>query len=421
MKKIQIAIMSAVVLMTSHQAQAQYWTTPAPVTLPTIPSGTYNITSYGASTSSSDNTTAIQNAINAAAKAGGGTVQVPSGTFLCGPLALSNNININLASGSTLKLLAYGTYPGGSSYKDFIYGSKLHDIEISGSGTIDGQGAAWWTVDNATSGGIPRPKAMIAASTCTNVCVQGIKLINPPNTHISFRNTCVKVTVQNTSISCPGSGAPNTDGIDISANNVYIANDNIACGDDDIAMIGNYIDIEGCTFGTGHGCSMGSYTSDGGSKITVNNCTFSGTSNGMRLKSARDRGGLVQYVSYKNLTMTSVQHPVWIDSYYTTSDATDPSTVASATVTSTTPIWKHMKLQNWTVTGSTDAGTIYGLPEAHISDITFDNVKISATTGMRLYYADSMVFTNSSKVTVSSGNPVTIYKATVSGISTVTY
>jgi polygalacturonase len=166
---------------------------------------------------------------------------------------------------------------------------------------------------------------------------------------------------------------------------------------------------------------MGSYTTQGGSKITVNNCTFSGTSNGMRLKSARDRGGLVQYVSYKNLTMTSVQHPVWIDSYYTTSDATDPSTVASATVTSTTPIWKHMKLQNWTVTGSTDAGTIYGLPEAHISDITFDNVKISATTGMRLYYADSMVFTNSSKVTVSSGNPVTIYKATVSGISTVTY
>jgi polygalacturonase len=402
--------------------RAQYWTTPAPVTLPTYGSGNFLITSYGASTSSSDNTTAIQNAINAAGSAsGGGTVEVPSGTFLCGPLTMKNNVRLNLDSGATLKLLPYGTYPNPSSPADFIYAANLHDVQISGSGTIDGQGQAWWTADINTSGGIPRPKAMIAASTSTNVCVSGIKLINPPNTHISFRNICQNVTVKNVTISCPGNNAPNTDGIDISADHVYLASDNISCGDDCVAMIGKYIDIESCTFGTGHGCSMGSYTTEGGSFITVNNCTFSGTSNGMRLKSARGRGGVVQYVAYNNLTMTSVQHPVWIDSYYTTSDATDPRTVASATVTSTTPIWKHMKLQNWTVTGSTDDGTLYGLPEAHISDITFSNVKLSATTGLRLYYADSIVFTNGSKVSVSSGNPVTIWAATVSGISTHTY
>jgi polygalacturonase len=308
-----------------------------------------------------------------------------------------------------------------SSPTDFISGSKLHDIEISGSGTIDGQGAVWWATNNATSGGIPRPKAMFAASTCTNVLVQGIKMINPPNTHISFRYTCSKVTVQNITISTPGSGAPNTDGIDLSANNVYIANDNIACGDDNIAMIGKYIDIEGCTFGVGHGCSMGSNTEQGGSFITVNNCTFNGTTSGMRLKSDRDRGGTVQYVAYNNITMTSVQHPIWIDSYYVSGDPANPTTNATQTVTSTTPIWKHMKIQNFTATGSSDDGTLYGLPEEHISDITLNNVKLSATKGMRIYYADSIVFTNGSTVTVSSGNPVTVYKATVTGITTHTY
>src|SRR5947209_4066859 len=109
----------------SVELHAQYWTTPATVPLPSIPSGTYNITSYGASTSSSDNASAIQSAINAAAAAGGGTVQVPSGTFLSGPLTIKSKINLNLASGATLKMLAYGTWPGSTP---FITGTSLTDV-----------------------------------------------------------------------------------------------------------------------------------------------------------------------------------------------------------------------------------------------------------------------------------------------------
>src|ERR1051326_892644 len=81
-------------------------------TLPSIPAATFNITSYGASTGSSNNATAIQNAIDAASSAGGGKVVVPSGTWLSGPLTLKSKIELNLASGATLKMLAYGAYPG---------------------------------------------------------------------------------------------------------------------------------------------------------------------------------------------------------------------------------------------------------------------------------------------------------------------
>ena len=106
-------------------------------TLPSIPSGTYNITSYGASTSSTNNAAAIQSCINAAAAAGVGTVQVPSGTFLSGPITLKSKINLNLASGATLRMLPYGTYPGNTAFIEY---GGLTNVEISGSGSLMGRG-----------------------------------------------------------------------------------------------------------------------------------------------------------------------------------------------------------------------------------------------------------------------------------------
>src|SRR6516162_5431223 len=161
MKTIPIMLASTFVLAALQQAEAQYWTTPAPVKLPSIRSATYNITSYGASTGSANNATAIQNAINAAYAAGGGTVQVPSGTFLSGPFHLTNNINLNLASGSTLKMLAKASWP--SATTPLITSSHATNLEVTGSGTIDGQGAAWWAAF-ATNSSISRPQEMSLGS-----------------------------------------------------------------------------------------------------------------------------------------------------------------------------------------------------------------------------------------------------------------
>ena len=408
------SIVCTMVLAVCASVSAQYWTTPAPVTLPNIPGGTFNITSYGASTGSGNNATAIQNAINAAATAGGGTVQVPSGTFLSGPIHLTNRVNLNLASGSTLKMLPYGQWPGNTV---FITAQHCSDIEISGSGTIDGQGAAWWAAF-ATNSSLLRPQEVSLGSS-TRIEITGITLINPPEEHIWVKGD-TNLTVNGIRINTTASNAKNTDGVDISATDAYIVGCNIAAGDDNLAINGKYIDIESCTFGVGHGCSIGSITENGVSFVTVHNCAFNGTTSGIRLKSERGRGGTVQYLAYNTNTMTSVQHPIWISSWYP-SDPSNPSTVTVSNVTSTTPIWKHIKIQGLTVSGSSDAGTIYGLPEEHVSDVTLSHVNISATTGMKIYYANSIVFTNGSSVSVSSGYPVTIYDATVSGIGTHNY
>ena len=89
--------------------------------LPMIPANVFSVTNYGAiGDGITTNTTAIQNAINAAFAAGGGTVEFPSNVFLSGPLNFSNSINLQLDAGAILRMLPYPSWPGGSPPPDVM-------------------------------------------------------------------------------------------------------------------------------------------------------------------------------------------------------------------------------------------------------------------------------------------------------------
>ncbi len=390
-----------------------------------------NITDFGAVSSTTlTNTTAIQNAINAAAAGGatnglsGGTVEVPAGVYLSGPLTMKSFVNLQIDAGAMLQMLPYGSYPGGTSPTDFISASKLHDIEISGSGTIDGQGAVWWATNNATSGGINRPKAMFAPSTCTNVLVRDVTLQNPPNTHISFRSICNNVTVDHININTPN-GTPNTDGIDCSGVNVLIANSHITDGDDFIAMgdghVGSFnhdFTITNCLFGTGHGVSIGSFTQGGLSNLLVIDCVWTNGTSGFHLKSDDSRGGLVQNIRLINLAMTNTQIPIFLYSYYTNSGTSTGVTVDKAAaypvlpVDSTTPIWRDILISNLTAVAASGfpAGIIWGKPELSFSNVVMDHVNITATKYFQLYNAQGVQLIDS-QITVPSTNTFALYNA----------
>jgi len=407
----------------------------ATVTLPSIPTTQFSIITYGASTSNTDNSSAINAAITAA-NAAGGTVIIPAGTFLSGPITMKSNVNLHLAAGAILQILPYGTgngtpagsYPNNGTtdqYNPFIYGSGLSNIAVTGTGTIEGNGSAWWTAF-ASNSNMKRP-SLIRFKACNKVLVDSITLQNSPGVHVTYGQSGSSYgangTITNIKVSAP-SNSPNTDAIDTWYwNGINIFNCNLSEGDDNVAMdsYSSNINIKHCTFGSGHGVSVGSYTINV-ENVNVDSCTFTNTTNGIRLKSDRDRGGNDSIFTYSNITMTNVTNPIYISDYYERSSQPAPDTVATVPIISTTPFWSKILLKNITITGSPNAGLIFGRPEAPITNIEFDNVQISATTsGMDAYFVNGLVF-NCSNITLPSGkgNAIIPYGATISGINTTT-
>lgn len=354
-----------------------------------------------------DNTRAIQAAINAAGKSGG-TVEFPAAAkpYACGALKLTSGIHLKIDDGATLQMLPYKTYAG---TEDFMSGRDLHDVVIEGAGKIDGLGAPWWKDFDDKK--ISRPKAMISFTNCSHIQIRDITLTNPPNTHIQLRGACEQVAITGIAIATPEK-AHNTDGIDVSGRKILIDHCTIACGDDNIAMGGSStassdIRITNCFFGHGHGLSIGSHTSGSLQNLVVDQCRFEGTQSGIRMKSARDRGGLVQNLSYSNITMVDVDKPIYITSYYPNNTMPkSPTDDKGQAIGPKTPFWKDIVIRNLTANTENKAfaaGVIWGLPEAPIENLTLDNVKISASHGMTIVHVKGFGLTGGTAIKASTG------------------
>ena len=256
----------------------------------------------------------------------------PAGTYLCGPLTLANRINLQIDAGAILQMLPLTTftnYPGQSqAYGNLLYATGMSDIEISGSGTIDGQGAAWWAASSSIFNN--RPYMIYFNGSCQRVWVHGVTVQNPPKMHFVFKGADTDITFENMTINTTASNAKNTDGIDLVGTHCLVRNCTINAGDDNIALgssggsaVSTDILITNCTFGIGHGVSIGSNTAGGVSNLTVTACTFNGTDYGIRMKSndatsgGSGQGGVAQNLFYSNITMTNIVHgAIVIYSYY---------------------------------------------------------------------------------------------------------
>lgn len=359
------------------------------------------------------NTSAISNAIVAASAGGktngliGGTVEIPApGIYLCGPLQLANNVNLQVDAGALLRMLPYGSYPGGiTNPPNFISGNNVTNIAITGPGAIDGQGAPWWPGYKTNT----RP-IMIRLSGCNYQLIHNITLSNSPEFHISLSSSKGNATVDGVIVRAPSSSDPvtpshNTDACDVSGTNVLVQNCNISTGDDDFTCGGGTHDVllTNNTYGNGHGISIGSYTDSGGvSNITVINCTINGADNGIRIKSDNDRGGLVQNISYINIGITNVNFPIQVYAYYNeygTPSSISPyaaSTQAVASVTSLTPIYRNINFTNITATSVNGypIGIIWARTEMPATNITFNNVRVTGNKSFDLYNVYGAQFIN---------------------------
>ena len=400
-------------------------------TLPSIPDKIFSVKEFGAmGDNQMDNTVAIQNAINAANTAGGGKVVVPAGIYLCGPLQFVSNLNLQLDSGALLKFLPIDKYPGGTTTgTDFISGVKLHDVAITGKGTIDGQGSPWWPFAKVKT--VKRPR-MIALKECDKILIENVTLTNSPMFHIAISGKSSNVTVSGVIVRAPASDDPvnpshNTDACDVSGKDILIKNCDISTGDDNFTCGGgtSNVHITNCKYGYGHGLSIGSYTKGGVSNFIIENCTFTNTEYGIRIKSDRDRGGLVQNLIYRNLKMTNVGIPILIYAAYNAPEheyrnlqkitPEIATTYASALVTDLTPIYNNITFQDITATTQNGkrAGLIWGLPEAMASNILLKNVIITAENPFGVFFAKNVRLENCKIITQEGQNKLSTVNAEV--------
>jgi polygalacturonase len=292
-------------------------------------------------------TARIQAAIDACEK-GKAVALHPSGAkniFLTGPLELRPGVTLLVESGVALFASRnprdYDITPGacgivparGAGCKPLIVANHAPGSGIMGDGAIDGRGGAkllgqdvtWWDISKKakvmdTSYAAPR---ILSVTQSDDFTLYRITLRNSFTFHVGVNQTN-GFTAWGVKIRTPKT-ARNTDGIDPSSStNVTIAYCDIDTGDDDVAIKtgttgkASHMTIAHNHFYAGHGMSIGSGTSGGVSDIQVSDLTIDGADNGIRIKSDRSRGGLVENVSYENVCMRNVTNPIILTPMYTT-------------------------------------------------------------------------------------------------------
>jgi polygalacturonase len=378
---------------------------------------------YGATPNGTTmNTSAIQAAIDACAKKGGGKVLLDGGTFLSGPIVLKSNIDLDIAQGTTLQGSSnHDDYPKKTEFRNpglqsLVSAANASNVSITGGGVIDGAGESWWKqaraqADHGIMGqGMLRPR-LIVFDHGHKILVEGVTVQNSPFWQIVLYYSD-DVTIRNIKVLADPS-SPNTDAIDpFSSSNIRIEHVYADVGDDDVAIKSGQanspgpdapsrdITISDCTFMHGHGLSIGSEVSGGVQNVHVARVRFKGTANGVRIKSNRDRGGDIGNFDFRDLTMEDVGTPILITEYY----PHIPDHDSAQPVTRLTPRFHHISITNLDATGAKTAGFIVGLPESPIPPVALTGVHIAAQQGMTI--SNATVTTQDFALKVASGAPL---------------
>ncbi|XP_068655338.1 exopolygalacturonase-like [Aristolochia californica] len=292
----------------------------------------FNIVQFGAI---ADGITESSDAVMSAWKAaceweGTSQVFIPAGTFLVGPVMLKGPCSYPMI----LQVDGTVTAPDLDVFsdKDWFEFKRVDGLTITGSGLFNGQGARAWPYNRCSSGTTCQPlPSSFRLSSVTNGVIRGISSIDSKYFHMVIDN-CRNINVEAVRISAP-SNSPNTDGIHLGhSSGIRIYSSVIGTGDDCVSIGpgSSDISISGIFCGPGHGISVGSLgrnSNEGDvTGLTVRNCTFTGTANGVRIKSwpSSPSYSSATHFIYEDLTMNNVRNPIHIDQDYCPHESCNP-------------------------------------------------------------------------------------------------
>ncbi|PZX20718.1 polygalacturonase [Breznakibacter xylanolyticus] len=373
-----------------------------------------------------------------------------------------------------------------------ISGTNLENIAITGQGTIDGSGHAWRPLKRGkvteshwnkvlASGGVlkrddywfPSEKSllgdkqadmnvprnmntdedwlsvkdflrpvMVSFIECKNLLLEGVLFQNSPSWNL-HPLMCENVIINNVQVRNP-SYAQNGDGLDLeSCKNALIINSTFDVGDDGICIkSGKDADgrrrarptenviVDNCTVFKGHGgFVVGSEMSGGARNIVVRNCQFLGTDVGLRFKSRRGRGGVVENIYVSNVTMVDIVTDSFLfDLYYGGKSASEvladgdetPIETSIPEVNEETPAFRNIYFKNVTSRNARRAMFFNGLPEMNISNINIEDVTVTAQYGAEFSESTDIHLKNVS-IHPKSGAPLVLKNVKNFDVNNFTY
>jgi polygalacturonase/lysophospholipase L1-like esterase len=349
-----------------------------------------------------------------------------------------------------------------------IYGKDLENIAFTGKGVWDGSGDAWRPVKRdklpppqwkalVSSGGVLsadgktwypslsykkaqetsdmnvpqgsmsmadfeeikdflRP-VMVSLVGCKKVLIDGPTFQNSPAWCL-HPLMCEDLTVRNVTVRNPWY-SQNGDGIDIeSCRNTLLYDSNFDVGDDAICIKSGKDEdgrkrgkptenlvIRNCIVYHGHGgVTIGSEMSGGVRNVSASGCTFMGTDVGLRFKSNRGRGGVVENIWFNDILMTNIPaQAISFNLYYgglsvsemlAEGSNIETDTLQIPPVTEETPCFRNITIRNITCRGALQAVYLQGLPELNLENVTLENIDINADNGIECIDATDVTIRN---------------------------
>jgi polygalacturonase len=399
----------------------------------------FNILDYGAKKdASAPATEAFRRAIEAAKAAGGGTIFVPAGKYTTGPIELFSNMTLDVDAGATVAFpvapipFEKTRYLGVETLAPMalIGGRDVENVTVTGHGILttglyedwaraygpppvipdkseNANGPHWDHMLKSIEAGKPVTKeeslaaaaelrpSFIYFANAKNVLVENLRIIGAPMfvVHLLYSENA---TVRNVMIEAfPG---PHVNGIVVDSSRFVRISDNyIDTGDDGIVIKAGKdadgirvnrpsenVTITNCTVHHAHGAVViGSETSGSIRNVVASNVTAVDTENGIRIKSRRGRGGVVEDVRFDNFTMDNVGTGIVVTSYYVMGGE---STTAEEPVSVRTPAFRNIAISNVTINHAAKVIDIEGLPEMPIDSLRLTDVIGSGKSGMLATY-----------------------------------
>ncbi len=449
----------------------------------------FNILNYGAVADGyTINSTAINKAIEACSKQGGGTVIIPAGSFVTGPIIMKSNINLHLQKGALVIFSSvFDQYPlvissfegvDAARCQSPVVAENIENIAITGKGIMNGNGFYWrplkkekvtesqWKNHQKEYGGVltedkkmwySSPKAlkgsitnnigkleggktvkdfedvkdylrpnMIRIFNCKNILIEGVTFENSPawTTHVMMSE---HITIKNLKVKNPWFGT-NTDALDLeSCKNALVEDCNFDTGDDGITiksgrdaegrkrgMPTQDVIVNNCVVYHSHGgFVVGSEMSGGVNNMFVSNCTFIGSDIGLRFKTARGRGGVVENIYVNNINMMDIPaEAILFDMYYMAKDPVvlagekrEPPKIESKLADESTPQFRNFYFTNITCNGAAKGIFVRGIPEMHVKNILIENAVLQANEGIDIQEASGVTLNNVTMISKNT-NPV---------------